>query len=283
MPTPMPRDQFIQVGTVRTRFWQAGDQGPTLVLVHGIGGFVETFAYTVHVLAAHYRVFALDLVGFGKSDKPAIDYSVPMLARFVRQFAEAVGIEQMHLIGHSMGGAVAMQVAMQFPQQVQSLVLVSSAGLGKQAALALRIATLPWLGEYLLRPGRRESTIAGLQSIFLDPQKVTEEMIDISHELAHQPGALASFLATLRSMGTILGGKPSFLNPIRQALGTIHVPVLVIWGRQDPTIPVRYAQMAMTGFRDVRLHLFEQCGHLPQLEYPEQFNRLVGEFLTGKG
>ncbi len=110
-------DKYVKVGQVSTRFWQMGDEGSTVILVHGIGGSVENWAANIEELSQHHRVFALDLLGFGRTDKPAVSYSVANLARFLSDFLAAQGIERASVIGHSLGGGVSLEFAHSLPRE----------------------------------------------------------------------------------------------------------------------------------------------------------------------
>ncbi len=127
-----PQDRYVQVGQINTRYWTEGDKGTTVILLHGIGSSVETWTYNISVLAQHHRVYAVDLVGAGRSDKPPATYSLTYLAQFVLGFMDAMSIECASLVGNSLGGGVALQFALNFPQKVEKLVLVNSLGLGKE-------------------------------------------------------------------------------------------------------------------------------------------------------
>ena len=127
-------DKFVQVGQVRTRYRTLGDQGSTVILLHGIARSLEDWSENMRALSSLHRVFALDLVGFGLSDKPDLPYSVPFLAGFVRQFMQTLGLEPAVLMGNSMGGAVALELAFSNPELVEALVLAAPAGIGSKGA-----------------------------------------------------------------------------------------------------------------------------------------------------
>ena len=146
------QDQYVQVGQYNTRFQTQGNGGSNVILIHGLGGYLEHWQQNIESLADRHRVYALDLVGFGRSDKPEADYCLPFFARFVRDFMDCQGIERATLVGNSLGGSIALQFAIDFPSRVEKLVLVDSAGLGKDVTIFLRLVTLPLLGERLTRP-----------------------------------------------------------------------------------------------------------------------------------
>ena len=279
MSTQKPQVQYTKVGQINTRFWALGDEGSTVLLIHGIGGSLEDWMLNANALARHNRVYALDLVGSGHSDKPSVSYSFSYLAQFVNDFMEAQNIDRASLIGHSLGGGVTLQFTIQFPDKVDKLVLVNSAGLGKEASIFFRLPALPILGELLTRPSRK-GTANLLKACVHDPAVVTDELIELGYSLAVLPGAQNAFLSTVRSLGNFRGIRKDVLRSIVDNLGTITAPTLVFWGQQDRILPVAHAYIAEKRIPNARLHIFNPCGHLTQLERPEEFNSLVLEFLA---
>ncbi len=272
-------DQFIKIGSINTRFWMAGDTGPPVLLIHGIGGSVEEWRFNIEALAEHHRVYALDMVGSGHSDKPAAEYSFSYLAQFVNDFMDAQTIERATLIGHSLGGGVVLKFAIQFPDKVDRLVLVSSAGLGKEVHLAFRLSSLPLIGNWLTRPSRK-GTAQLLTDCYFDQDLITDEFVEFKYRLAAQPGAQESFLSTVRAQGNFGGQRDHVVHSIVDNLASITAPTLIIWGQQDRILPVAHAGIAASRIPNVRLHIFDPCGHCPPEERPEEFNALVLDFLT---
>ena len=276
-----PRDHYVQVGKVKTRYWDEGDGDPPVVLIHGIGCYIENWLPSLGALAERHRVCALDILGHGRTDKPAdAGYGTADLARFVREFMEAVGIERAHVVGHSLGGAIATRLALLYPSAVERLVLVASAGFGKEVCMELRLCTIPVAGEMLTRPGRSASAQT-LKMCVHDEAHVTEESVDLDLEMASLPGAQQGFLRTLRACGGFLTGQGmSMRGPNLEGIGSIDAPVLVVWGREDKVIPVEHADVIAAAGNDVRVEVLDGCGHTPMLERTEAFNDLVCEFLA---
>lgn len=272
-------DQFTEIGSTNTRFWMAGDDGPPVLLIHGIGGSVEEWRFNIGALAEHNRVYAFDMVGFGRSDKPAGKYSFGYLAQFVNDFMDAQAIERASLVGHSLGGGVVLQFALQFPDKVEKLVLVSSAGLGKEVHLAFRLSSLPLIGNWLTRPSRK-GTAQLLTDCYLDQDLITDEFIEFKYQLAALPGAQQTFLSTVRTLGNFWGMRDAVVASIVENLTSITAPTLIIWGQQDRILPVAHANIAANKIPHARLHIFDPCGHCPPEELPEEFNALVLEFLA---
>ena len=251
----------------------------TVVLIHGLGRYVEDWRCNVHALAAQHRVYALDLVGSGRSDKPSAPYSLPYLAQFVNNFMEAQNIGRASLIGHSLGGSIVLQYAIQFPDKVEKLMLVNSAGLGKEVPLSLRLSSLPIISKWLTRPSRKG--IAGsLKKSVYDPALLTDEWVQLCYRQATLPGAQRALLDMARAIIDLGGMRDDVIRPILDNLAYITAPTLIIWGQQDRTLPVAHAYVAEKRMPNARLYIFDPCGHFTQMERSVEFNALVLEFLA---
>jgi 4,5:9,10-diseco-3-hydroxy-5,9,17-trioxoandrosta-1(10),2-diene-4-oate hydrolase len=202
------------------------------------------------------------------------------LAQFVKDFMATLGIEHAHVVGHSLGGAIGTRLALVHPAVVDKLVLVCSGGLGKEVIPMLRIMTIPILGELLTRPSRAGSA-SFFKMIVHDPAVVLEELVELDYQMSLLPGMQKSFLRVLRANCNLFGQRESMFGPnvIMKGLPSIRKPVLVVWGRQDQVLPVAHAEVAAKGLPNVRVHIFENCGHYPILEHTQSFNALVLEFL----
>ncbi len=276
----VPEDRYIKIGEINTRYWTAGDTGPNVLLIHGVGRFLEEWLPSFDTLAAHFRVFALDLPGHGRTDKPrSASYHIVDLAKFVNAFIKDTGIRDAHVIGHSLGGGIALRLTLQFPGVVDKLVLVCSAGLGKEATIVLRLTAVPGLGELLTRPSRN-GTRRLLKEFVKDPALLTDDFVDLSYRMAALPGAQRAVLKTLRSAGNLFGQYDDMYRPIVDNLESIKSPVLIIWGRQDRVLPVAHGQIAVKGLPNARLEILEDCGHLPMLEQTRRFNDSIFGFLS---
>lgn len=278
MSTQPPQDRYIQVGEINTRYWALGEQGSSVLLLHGIGASMEDWLLNVHALAERHRVYAVDIVGFGRSDKPSAPYSFSYMAQFVKDFVKTLGIDRAHLIGHSMGGGIALEFVMRFPERVQKLVLVASARMGRNLYLPFRVCTLPRIGERLTRPSRK-GTAQLIGDAVYDPALVTDEWVELGYEMSALPGAQEVILSALRTSCNLRGMRRDVTAPIVANLSSISAPTLIIWGKQDQLLPVSQAYVAEEGIPNSRLHLLDRCGHIPQRECAEAFNDLVTEFL----
>ena len=272
----LPKDLYVKIGSVTTRYWQVGDSGSTVILLHGGGGYVELWKDNIFDLAKQHRVYAFDMVGAGRTEQPNADYTFDFMAQFTRDFMEVLGISKATLIGTSAGGGVALTFTLKFPDLVDRLILVGSAGLGKEINLLLRLTTIPGLGKLLGSPTRSGLKMLCKQSVY-DPQLITEELVEEFYKMATLPGAAAATLNLGRSIFSIWG---QFCQPITDNLTKIKAQTLIIWGKQDPMVPVSHAYNAAQAIPNSRLEIFDQCGHWSSIEYSTKFNRLILEFLA---
>jgi len=276
----MPNDQFIDVGPYRTRFWEAGTSGAAVLLLHGIGCSVVEWEHNIAELAAHHRVLALDLLGFGLSDKPAHEsYSLRRLAQFALDFLSAKQVHRAHIAGNSLGGRLALECAAIAPERVASMLLVDPAGIDrKETLLEFRLATVPILGELLTRPNRLGTRMLWRKA-FADPTPfVTDDLVNTKVALARLPGAQAAFLKTLRSFVDIAGFRPSSTAELQALLPLVKAPTLVVWGRQDRFVPARHAEVLRRLLPNVEIQLWDRCGHAPQVECSSRFNEAALSF-----
>ncbi|MCP4599588.1 MAG: alpha/beta fold hydrolase [Proteobacteria bacterium] len=250
-------------------------------MIHGLGGYVEHWLPSFASLSARHRVYALDLPGHGLTDKPLdASYTLEFLAEFVRDFMETLGIERAHIIGHSLGGAVSAQFAIRQPEMVETLTWVSSAGLGKEADIGTRVLTIPMLGEIMMRPNR-SGIETFLKNLIYDQSLVDDEMIELNFNMSSQPSAQTTLFKTLRAMSNLSGQKKSVYNFIINGLTTFSKPLFILWGRDDPVVPVSHGKALAQRKPNARLKIFENCKHLPMLEHTQEFNETLVDWISG--
>ena len=276
------QDQYVNVGDLRTRYWTLGHKGPIAILIHGLGGYIETWGKeTLERLAMHNQVIALDLPGHGLSDlAPEFSFRIADFATFVRAFMDALGLPVARVIGHSLGGAIAAHFALAFPDRAQSLVLVSSAGWGREIHPFFRLASLPGLGEWLTRPSR-SGTDGAVKVLVRDPSAKTQADRELDYEMAMRPGSRRAFLATLRAFCDVRGQRPVCYQSLLSAVGRLGTPMLVVWGRYDQIIPARHAAIVAERALGSSVHILDECGHRPMLEHPADFCRVLQTFFDG--
>jgi pimeloyl-ACP methyl ester carboxylesterase len=260
-------------------YLEAGE-GPVLLLVHGIAGNCENWREVVEPLAHHNTVVAPDFPGHGASEAGGGDYSIGALASGLRDLLLALGHERATVVGHSLGGGVAMQLAYQFPEMIERLVLVSSGGLGPEVSPVLRAAALPGADLFIsLTAGTGQkvgSAIGrGLAAIGLRPNADVAE-IARGYASLENPQRRAAFLDTLHA---VVGTRGQRVDAADRLYLAEAVPVLIVWGARDSIIPVRHGEDAHRAIPGSRLEVFEDVGHLPQLEAPGRFIAVLERFL----
>lgn len=268
-------DRYTQVGNIKIRYWAEGQTGSNLVLLHGLGGYAENWAKNFEILAARHRVYALDLPGHGLSEKPLdLPYTIDFFAEFLRDFLHTLGIERTHLVGHSLGGAVSTRFATRFPDMVETLALVSSAGLGKEVDFPTRLLTIPGFGERVMTPNRSGIQMF-LKNLVYDKSLVDDALIDTQVQMALQPFAQTTLFKTLRAFSNFWGQKQPIYE--KNILGLINFtkPLCLLWGRNDPIVPVAHAQALANKMPNLPLKIFERCKHLPMVEHTQTFNETV--------
>ena len=261
-------------------FLQEGS-GPLLVLIHGMAGTRDSWDEVIAPLARSHTVLAPDLPGHGVSAPGAGDYSLGALAAALRDLMLALGHERATLVGHSLGGGVALQFAYQFPELTERLVLVSGGGLGPEVSSILRAAALPGADLFIAataatRTCCRLRAARGLSAVGRRPSADVAELARGYASLA-DPDRRAAFLATLRAVVGTAGQRVHAADRLYLAEG---VPALIIWGREDPIIPVRHGESAHAAIPGSRLEIFDGVGHMPQIEAPARFVGVLERFLA---
>jgi pimeloyl-ACP methyl ester carboxylesterase len=258
---------------------EAGE-GPVLLLIHGIAGYGENWREAIEPLARHHTVIAPDLPGHGASEAGGGDYSIGALASGLRDLLLALGHERATVVGHSLGGGVAMQLAYQFPEMIERLVLVSSGGLGPEVSPVLRAAALPGADLFIsvtAGAGQRAGSVLGrgLGALGL---RLNADVAEVARGYAslEDPDRRAAFLDTLRA---VVGTGGQRVHAGDRLYLAEAVPVLIVWGARDSIIPVRHGEDAHRAIPGSRLEVFEDVGHMPQLEAPGRFIAALERFL----
>jgi pimeloyl-ACP methyl ester carboxylesterase len=260
----------------RVNYVEMGE-GPPIVLVHGLSGCWQNWLENIPQLARRHRVVALDLAGFGDSELPHEEISIPGYGRFVDAFLGEIGVERAVLVGNSMGGFITAETAIAHPSRVEKLVLVSAAGLVELSETRLHLVER---GARLLHPATA-ALLARREHLVRRP-RLRRVML---YGVAKYPDRLAPELCWEVASGA---GKPGFVDALtatlaydfRERLPEVSVPTLIVWGRDDRIVPVSGAYEYERLISDTRRVIFDDTGHVPMLERPARFNQLVEEFLA---
>jgi pimeloyl-ACP methyl ester carboxylesterase len=264
----------------RIAYRQAGS-GPALVLIHGITSSSATWERVIPYLARHFTVIAPDLTGHGDSDKPRGDYSLGAHASSIRDLLVVLGQERATIVGHSLGGGIAMQFAYQFPERCERLALVDTGGLGREVNVLLRAATLPGAefvlpllaATRLLDAGRLAGRLLG--SVGLRARTDIEE-IARGHATLSDAEARAAFVHTLRAVVEPGGQRVDASNRLYLSA---HMPFLLVWGEHDSVIPIEHGRATHEQVAGSRLEVFDSSGHFPQLDEPHRFIDVLVDFI----
>jgi len=273
--------QFRTIHGYRRAFVHAG-RGPALLLIHGIGDSSETWRPLIPSLARNHTVIAPDLLGHGHSDKPRADYSVAAYANAMRDLLTVLDVERVTIIGHSLGGGVAMQFAYQYPERCERLVLVASGGIGREVHPLLRLASSP-LAPVLLPLLRlravRATGLNGLRVLQRLDTPLGRDADQLLRVFDALPDAIAqrAFVRTLRAGIDWRGQHITMLDRCYLAR---DVPTLIVWGTRDAVLPYAHARMAHAAMPGSLLSSFDGAGHFPHHFDRERFLRVLHDFLV---
>ncbi|GAA3127196.1 alpha/beta fold hydrolase [Streptomyces rectiviolaceus] len=265
----------------RRAFRMAG-KGRAILLIHGIGDSSETWRDVMPGLARNYRVIAPDLLGHGASDKPRADYSLPAYANGMRDLLGVLGVERVTLVGHSLGGAVAMQFAYQFPDRCDRLVLVGTGGISRQVTPLLRAATLPGAELLLMAlrlPTMRRQLGLAVKALQLLDTGFGVDAPDLLRVVDALPDATArsAFIRTLRAVVDWRGQVGTMLDRCYLAQG---MPTMLVWGGRDQVLPAMHAGLGHVAMPGSRLEIFEDAGHFPFRTDPQRFEAVLRDFIA---
>lgn len=275
--TMAPEDEFIQLNDVNLHFLHAGQgKGSPVLLIHGFGGWSRDWTHTIPILAESHEVFALDLPGWGLSEKPAdFDYSIEAQAEFVLDFMAHFGLDNVDLIGNSMGGGIAVHLTTQYPNRVRKLILIDSVGYEgyriwhNMLLLAVQIPGIsyvvkPFLPIFPRFRHRTQWLFGGSKKVSLDDYR--DHYLPLLTEGSAE--SLVNMVKTLR------------LDSVQERIASVNKPTLILWGEKDPFMHVKHAYLFEAAIEGSELVVFPGIGHVPQTEVPQQVNALILEFLS---
>ena len=281
-PFPAESDVYYRIVHGYRRAFVHVGEGPPLLLIHGIGDSSDTWRHVIPELSRDYRIVAPDLLGHGRSDKPRADYSVAAYANAMRDLLSVLEIERVTVVGHSLGGGVAMQFAYQYPERCERLVLVSTGGVSHEVHPALRLAATPIADLFLpllrLSPVRLTG-IAGvrfMEMLGTDLGRDAEHLLRMFESL---PDATArrAFVRTIRA---VVDWRGQAITMLDRCYLTRGMPTLLIWGAHDAVIPMHHGEIAHKAMPGSRLEIFRDAGHFPHHADPARFAAVLRDFVS---
>jgi pimeloyl-ACP methyl ester carboxylesterase len=256
--------------------------GPVLLLLHGLGCDHTTWLPVLARLSRHFTVIAPDLLGHGRSAKPRYDYSIAGYANGMRDLLTVLGVDKVTVVGHSLGGGVAMQFAYQFPERTERLVLVAPGGMGPEVSPLLRLVSLPGagivMGALTSKPVRPFGRIAlgALAGAPIPRLRDTGELASIYQNLADRATRTA-FRHVVRG---VIDWRGQIITMTDRAYLTQHMPMCVVWGEDDTVVPVAHAAVASEAAPDAWVEVMADSGHFPHRDHPERFVRILRAFVA---
>jgi 2-hydroxy-6-oxonona-2,4-dienedioate hydrolase len=263
-------ERYVNIDGYKIRYIEHGDKSKKYVLlIHGLGGSIMSWSSNIPYLADLFHVVAFDLLGFGKSDKPRIDYTMDVFTNIVKGVADALSLDRLSIIGSSLGGQIACEFTLKNMDRVERLVLVSPAGFTPRSFKGT---------SSLLKYAKifNAKDIDGLRRILVDVHgsSISDDYLRWMHEYINMENSKHAFLSALRNSAKASRLTRRFKEIVER------VNTLVIWGKNDNIIPVKYASF-FVNVSNCRLILLEHCSHRPHVEDSRLFNEYVKIFLLG--
>ncbi len=258
-------EKFITIDGNKIRYLESGSEKKIIVLLHGLGASAERWEFVIPEFSDHYKIIVPDLIGFGQSDKPLVDYTSEFFSNFIYDFLQKLGITKTNIIGSSLGGQITASFVSQHPEVIEKMVLVSPSGIMKNST--------PALDAYVMAALYPDIEVAknAFQMMAGPARQINLKIVENFVERMKLPNAKMAFMSTL------LGLKNAEI--ITPSLQKISVPTLIIWGKNDPVIPIKYADEFVSGIKDCRFYTMDDCGHTPYVDEPQKFTKLVLDFL----
>lgn len=257
--------KFTKVNNLRVRYLDSNKRGTPLLLLHGLGGSIESWTNNIGFLSTKFRIIALDLPGFGLSDKPKINYSINFYVSFLEKFIKRLKLSHFFIIGSSLGGHIAIEFTIRNRKKVEKLILISPAG-----SLPKTFKGTKELRRYLQIINAKSSNDVSRILSSIDNSMVSRSYAEAIYKRLSLPGAKQGFISALKGSATA--------QRYNRKLSTIDTDMLLIWGRQDRMIPLRFIRPFIEHGKS-RIVILEKCGHRPHVDNPKLFNKIVKDFL----
>ena len=272
---PAGYEKYMTFNGARIRYSVLGS-GPVVVLLHGLGGFLETWGLNMYPLSNHCKVYAIDLPGHGLSDKLDGCYMPDCATGFLVNIMDRLGIERATLIGHSLGGAISINAAANFPDKVDKLILVSSAGLSKKVPIFYQLLSIPLLGKLTIMLTGKYLLNRGMKNLFHKLDYISADIRSLVMANPHKPLTAGELLGIAIHNVGIGGLRPH--SVMIEKLPYIKAETLFIHGVRDKVFPLEHVNKSFDLVPNATVKLFNYCGHLPHVERPIKFNETVLSF-----
>ena len=257
--------KFTKIDNLLVRYLDKNKSGIPLLLLHGLGGSIESWSNNINFLSTKFRIIALDLPGFGLSDKPKISYSIKFYVNFLEKFIKRIKLNHLFIIGSSLGGHIAVEFALKNRKMVDKLILISPAG-----SLPKSFKGTRELKRYNTILNSRSSRDISRILTSIDTSMVNPSYADIMYKRLSLPGAKEAFISALKGSARA--------KRYNNQLEKIDTSMLLIWGKKDRMIPLKFIRPFME-HGNSRIIIIENCGHRPHVENPRLFNKVVKDFL----
>lgn len=257
--------KFTKIDNLLVRYFDKNKSGIPLLLLHGLGGSIESWSNNINFLSSKFRIITLDLPGFGLSDKPKISYSIKFYVYFLEKFIKRIKLNHLFIIGSSLGGHIAVEFVLKNRKMVDKLILISPAG-----SLPKSFKGTRELKRYISIVNARSSRDIGRILTSIDTSMVNPSYADITFKRLSLPGAKEAFISALKGSARA--------QRYNNQLEKIDTSMLLIWGKNDRMIPLKFIRPFME-HGNSRIIIIENCGHRPHVENPRLFNKVAKDFL----
>ena len=258
-------EKFVTIDANKIRYLEEGESSKNVVLVHGLGASAERWEYVIPHLSKKYHVVAPDLIGFGYSDKPSVDYTAELFTKFLFDFLNSIDLRKASLVGSSLGGQIVAECASMDDKNIEKIVMVSPSGVMKHSS--------PTLDAYMMAAlyPSQDAARTAFQMMAAPNKQIDNRIVENFVQRMALPNAKMAFMSTVLALrnSTDIGKK----------LEKISVPTLIVWGKHDSLIPIKYSKEFISSIKNCQFVTMEECGHTPYVEEPEKFSKIVLDFL----
>ncbi|MBW2702057.1 MAG: alpha/beta hydrolase [Deltaproteobacteria bacterium] len=275
MPEEPGDASYLDVEGVRVRYLDTGGPGAPVLLIHGFASSLDTWTGVIPVLASKHRVLALDMKGFGWTDRPEGDYSPAAQARLALALMDKLGVQRTAVVAHSWGSSVALSMALLAPERVERIALYDAWVYEAQQPMFFIWARAPGIGEALFAMFYNERAEDRIVLGFYDPERyVTQKLVDLTLKAMARPGTKAAALAVARAQN---------FQELETSYAKVSQPVLLLWGREDHVSTMEVAELLLRQLPKAELKVYARCGHFPMIEALAESTRDLAVFLAGGG